>query len=393
MSADEHLAAQLAGQLFSLAATLTDGRHDDELLSGLESLVDALGELAAGGVPHVPSVATTALPEHFDPATWYRSSAANATPLTSDVDWSASFVEIEPPASVTLLDEWGPQATVGALSPLAITAPFRILSDAGLSALQTIAEELDEQALDFDNDRVPRHSRGAIYRSRFLQGLHTDQSILRFLGMLARTTIEPHPNGHHASHFNFAPSDPSKAVDPWHTDVTAFDAVMHVHPIDGMRGGQFEYYAGAAEEGRDLLLAGEQLPPERIVRPEFPGPGWMVLQQGHRVLHHATALEAPWRRCTYVPSYLAYHPVFDEPEMPETLVAIDGPAAARVEYARHRCVVASRRLRDAARVGRPIAAVARAQAAELDGVLGILRDPVAGEFLNYGTATSREAGS
>ena len=112
----------------------------------------------------------------------------------------------------------------------------------------------------------------------------------------------------------------------------------------------------------------------------------MVLQQGPRVLHHAAALEAPWRRCTYVPSFMARHPTIDDPDELAMLVTIDGADAGPVEFARHRAVIAARRSADAAGSGdRAVdaAAVAR-QRGDLEAVLDGLHRPVAEPLVDFG---------
>jgi hypothetical protein len=377
--------------LASIARELTDWTHTDELVDALRSQAALLAEVGAGDTdPSVIVVDPTVLAPEHAPG-WYASVSPGVEPIAADVPWRPEYVEIVPPERVTLLAEWGPAAAgEAAVGPLAITSPFRVLSAEGLGHLQAIVAELDDRAADFANDRVPRHSRGAIYRSEFLQGFHTDATILRFLSGLAGIRLEAHPNGHHASHFNFAPRELSKAVDPWHTDVTAFDAIMHVFDIDGMQGGSFEYYDGPAEEGRDALLGGGELPADRIVRPVFPGAGWMVLQQGNRVLHRAAPLRAPWRRCTYVPSFIAHHPTIDDPDVLGTLVTIDGPEVAPVEWARQRALVAARRIA-AARLDDALAdggdarlrAAAAAQSPFLLAAAAAIEAPEAAEFINY----------
>ena len=369
--------ADLSRDLAALAADDTAWTARHQFRDRLAGLVHEL-DPATVGVGERP--ATTPVPV-------YRCGPAGHVPLEHDVEWSPSFVELVRPAHVVMLADWGPGAAgPAAVSPMAITAPFRVLSDEGVHHLQNIATELELRPRLLAGGRVPRHSRGAIYRSSFLRGLHTDPTILDFLSGLAGIGLDAHPNGHHASHFNFAPSDLGQSVDAWHTDVTPFDAVLQVFDTAGMRGGQFEYFAGPVEEGRALLESGAGLPPDRVIAPAFPGAGWMVLQQGPRVLHHAAALEAPWRRCTYVPSFMAHHPTIDDPDSLAMLVTIDGPDVGPVEFARHRAVIAARRLADAAASGdrTVVAAVVARQRGDLEAVLDGLDRPIAEPLVDFG---------
>ena len=263
--------------------------------------------------------------------------------VRSDVPWDPSFVEITPPERVHLLSEFGPDA-VGptALSPVAITGPFRFLSDRGVEVLQEICAELRETA--GGDERIAKRTRGGIYRSEFLRGLYSDPTILDLLRRLAQAPLEPHPVSHHAIHINYAPDELGKDVDHWHRDVVSFDYVLMVSDPRPMRGGRFEYFLGSVEEGRDLLTRGQGLPPERVAHPEWPGPGWAVLQQGHRVLHRAAKLEERYPRITMVASYYTPHVEIDDPTDLDTLLKADGREIALVEWSRYKALVAARKL-------------------------------------------------
>jgi hypothetical protein len=264
--------------------------------------------------------------------------------LRNDVSWDAGrHLQLEPPQHVTLLDEWGQDAAgPTALSPVAITSPFRLLSDEGAAVLQMLCAELEQYAVG--DERIAKKVRGSIYRSQFLQGMYEDAAVLEFLRGLAQAPLEPHPVSHHAFHINYAPDDLSRNVDQWHRDVIAFDYVLMVSDPRPMRGGRFEYFVGAVEEGRELIEAGAGLPPDRVASPTFPGPGWAVLQQGHRVLHRATRLEERYPRITMVGSYWSPFPDREDPTDLETIVRVDGAEIALVEWSRFQARVAAHRL-------------------------------------------------
>lgn len=264
--------------------------------------------------------------------------------LATDVPWDPErHLEITPPEEVVLLEEWGPEAAgPTALSPVAITGPFRFLSDEGAETLRAICTELEGYATGME--RIPKKLRGSVYRSAFLRGMAFDPTVLAFLSELAQVRLEPHPVHHHAVHINYAPDDLSLNVDQWHRDAVAFDYVLLASDPRGMQGGRFEYYAGPVEEGRELLLAGEPLPPEKVRSPEFPAAGWAVLQQGHRVLHRACKLEERFPRITVVNSFWAPVPGLDDPTDLPTLLKIDGREVALTEWSRFQALVAAHRL-------------------------------------------------
>ena len=264
--------------------------------------------------------------------------------LGGDVSWDPKrHLALETPAHVTLLDEWGPDAAgPTALSPVAITAPFRLLSDEGVATLQAICSELERYAVG--DERIPKKVRGSIYRSEFLRGMYGDPAVLAFLREMAQAPLEPHPISHHAIHINYAPDDLSRNVDQWHRDAVAFDYVLMVNDPRPMKGGRFEYFLGSVEEGKALLESGEGLPPDRVTTPDFPGPGWAVFQQGHRVLHRAARLEERYPRITLVASYWAPHPLLEDPTDLSTLLVTDGRDIALVEWSRYAALATARKL-------------------------------------------------
>jgi hypothetical protein len=265
--------------------------------------------------------------------------------LRSDVPWDPAYLEFRVPERIYTLDELGEDAAgPTAFSPVAITSPFRFLSDEGVRILQDICRELEASARS--SERIPKFVRGGVYRSEFLWGMSTDATLIGWLRELAQAPIEPHPVSHHAIHVNYAPDDLSQNVDQWHADIVSFDYVLMVTDPRGMKGGRFEYFLGPVEEGKALLERDGTLPAERVRAAEFPGPGWAVLQQGHRVLHRATRLEERGERITIVGSFYTPHPEIDDPTATtlSRLRRVDGNEVALVEGSRFAAVAAARKL-------------------------------------------------
>jgi hypothetical protein len=265
--------------------------------------------------------------------------------LESDVDWDPRFIEITPPERVIMLDELGEGAAgPNAFSPVGITTPFKFLSDEAVQICDEICAELENSAKS--SDRIPKYHRGGGYRSRFLWGMSTDPTLLQFFRELAQAPLVPHPVSHHGIHINYAPDDLERNVDLWHADVTSFDYVLMVTDPNAMKGGRFEWYAGPAEEGKALIEAGEPLPAEKVRYAAFPGPGWAVFQQGHRILHRATKLEERGRRMTLVGSYFTPDPVLSDPTATtvQYLRKGDGDLVGLMEGARFKAIEAAHRL-------------------------------------------------
>jgi hypothetical protein len=264
-------------------------------------------------------------------------------PLRYDVPWDSVYLALEQPEERVLLADLGPDAAgPTALSPLAITSPFRLLTEEGAAILGAICRELERYASG--DNRIAKRARGGVYRSAFLRGLASDPELLAFVRRLTEAPVEPHPIAHHAIHVNYAPEELGRNVDQWHLDAVSFDYVLMASDPAGLRGGRFEWYAGSAEEGAALLSAGKPLPPERVRSVEFPGAGWAVVQQGHRVLHRAARLEEPGERITVVGSFWTPDPVLDDPTEIRSLRGADGNDIAVVEWARYAALVTARRL-------------------------------------------------
>ena len=299
-------------------------------------------------------------------------------PLETDVAWDSAYLELVPPERVHLLDEFGEGAAgPTALSPVAITSPFRLLSDEGVRVLQTICAELEKDA--WGNERIAKRARGGVYRSEFLSGLSSDPALIDFLSGLAQVRVERHPVSHHAVHINYAPDDLERNVDQWHRDAISFDYVLMVSDPRPMKGGRFEYFVGSVEEGKELIESGKGLPSDRVASPHFPGPGWAVFQQGHRVLHRAGRLHERYPRITLVGSFWTPHPEIDDPTDLPTMRKADGREIALVEWSRYVALVTARKLERFAEThtdfARPLEEVRQALAASIADV-----ETAVGEF-------------
>jgi hypothetical protein len=265
--------------------------------------------------------------------------------LESDVDWDSRYVELVPPEHVFTFEELGAGPTPpGAFSDVAITTPFRFLGEDGVRILGDVCAELEQYSRS--SRRIPKFNRGGAYRSRFLWGMTHDPGLLDFMRGLAGAELEPHPVTHHGVHLNFAPEDIELTVDQWHTDSTSFDYVLAATDPRQVSGGRFVYFRGSVEEGRALLDRGEELPADRLVRPELPGPGWAILQQGHRILHRTSRLDAPGRLGTLVVSFYTADPRLPDPTEAKlrNLRLGDGDEIGLVEGARCAALAAGIRL-------------------------------------------------
>lgn len=226
-------------------------------------------------------------------------------PLEREPEFVASrHLALEPPRGRLSLAELGydDESIAACPSTLAITDPFRLLSDEGVACLQDVATLLEPFATA--NARISRNVRGGVYRSRFLRDLCRAPEVTSFMAGLAGAPLAPHSMPHQLGHLNYQPRRLGEHVDKWHVDTLRIDYVLYVSDPREVEGGAFEFFRGTREEVAALVAAGKPLPAGRIVAPAIPGAGHAVAMQGNMVVHRGRALTRPGRRVTMVNGYV-----------------------------------------------------------------------------------------
>ena len=247
-----------------------------------------------------------------------------------------THLALERPASVTGLAEFGyseaeiePTAT-----PVAVSAPFRVLSEDGARIMLETARRLRPWAARAGN-RIENVVRGGCYRSRWLRDLCISQEVTEAMSDIYGTRIAPHSMPVHLGHMNFEPANLAEAVDKWHHDTIPLDYVMMVTDPAGLVGGRFEYFMGTKAEAAVLAAQGRTPPRDRVVAPEFPGPGYAIALHGNMVVHRAAPLAERAERITMVNAYVAMDRSRDDQSRMRDLFGIDDEAAIYTELARH----------------------------------------------------------
>ena len=156
-----------------------------------------------------------------------------------------------------------------------------------------------------------------------------------------QTSLLPMPMPHQLAHLNYQPLTPGKNIDKWHYDTLQVDTAMFVTDPNAVEGGEFRYFQGTREEMAELHAAGSKLPAERVIVPDMPGPGYVVLMQGNYVVHQAKAVQGSGERITLVNGYT--YADMDTPDYTAVgqLNHAGPPSVVAAEYARHmslRCV-------------------------------------------------------
>lgn len=229
----------------------------------------------------------------------------------------ARHLALTRPQRTWTLEEFGYDAALRArtASPIAITSTFRVLSDEGTAALQHVLRTLRQDAHTATGRRLSVYLTGGAYRSRFLRDLVASQALVDHFSAIAKTELVSHSIPHFQAYVNYAPDDPSKAVDTWHVDSLGYDAVLMVSDPNRLKGGRFQFFRGTFNEAARLVGAhdeqdltsgwAQELPADRVESVAFPAAGWAVFMQGDFVFHRAGKLEEPGERITVVPGYMS----------------------------------------------------------------------------------------
>lgn len=253
--------------------------------------------------------------EHFDP----------------DVHLAIS----EPDEVLSLGDLGYDQLTIDrCVTDVAVSSPFRLLSARGAEVMLETARRLRAHARPA-SVRIENTVRGGCYRSRFLRDLCMAPAVTEAMSSIYGTNVAPHAMPVHLGHLNYEPTDLSAAVDKWHHDTIPLNYVMMVSDPTTIAGGAFEWFRGTRDEAAEAAARGERPPADRVVRCDFPGPGWVVAIHGSMVVHRGAPLERPGERITMVNAYESLDLSYDLASRTRDLIAVDDPEVLYTEWVRH----------------------------------------------------------
>ena len=244
-------------------------------------------------------------------------------------------LQLEDPTGIVMLADlgYGEDEIAAKATPVAASSPFRLLSDEGAEVMLAVARKLRSFA-GAAGDRIERMTRGGCYRSRWLRDLSISPDVTAHLAQIYGIEIAPHPMPVHLGHLNYEPSRIDTAIDKWHHDTLPLDFVMTVTDPAAVAGGRFEYFTGTKHEAAELAAAGRTPPPERVVAPDFPGPGYAIALHGDMVVHRAGPLDELTERISMVNGYVALDPSREEQSRSADLIAVDDPECLFTEWAK-----------------------------------------------------------
>lgn len=242
---------------------------------------------------------------------------------------------LEKPVTIRYLQEFGysDEEINCKATDVAVSSPFRILSDEGAAVLLSVARALRSHAVSCE--RIENMVRGGCYRSRFLRDLCIDPSLTELMCQIYNTDVAPHTMPLHLGHMNFSPDDLSRAVDKWHHDTLPLDTVMMVTDPATLDGGGFEYFVGTKDEMAALAKQGLTPPRERVEVPQFARAGYAIALHGNMVVHRGAALNKAGERISMVNGYVSTNTSLDDQHRHADLTSVDPPEALYAEWARH----------------------------------------------------------
>jgi hypothetical protein len=244
-------------------------------------------------------------------------------------------LQLEEPESILSLADlgYGPDDIAGKATTVAASSPFRVLSDEGAAVMLATARRL-EAFVQPAGERIERVVRGGCYRSRWLRDLCISPEVNDHLQRIYGTAVAPHPMALHLGHLNYQPRKAGAAIDKWHHDTLPLDYVMAVTDPATVAGGRFEYFTGTKDEAAELAAAGRTPPPDRVVAPEFGGPGYAIALHGNMVVHRAAAVTDGSERISMVNGYVATDTTLDDQSRSVDLIGIDDPTVLWAEWAK-----------------------------------------------------------
>jgi hypothetical protein len=265
-------------------------------------------------------------------------------------------LQLEFPDRIWTLEEFGyDQSDISnCASNIAVTSPFRILSDLGIRELNRICSNLKSTKSNIAGKRVPSHLSGGVYKSKFLRDFCNCPVILDHMSTISGTSLLPHSMPSQQIYINYAPDDISKAVDAWHFDGIGFDYVLMMSDPSNFEGGDFEYFKGTKYEVAEMLNLevhevrygiSRNLPQNQVIKARFPGAGYGIFQQGNMIVHRAAKLLSPADRITIVPGLVSQSFTAQDPTAKHDMPGYNEPGI-ETELARHAAWIAQAKLQN-----------------------------------------------
>ena len=134
---------------------------------------------------------------------------------------------------------------------LAYTAPFRVLSPAGVHALRTVIANNEKFA--GSNNRQPKSLRGIGYRSKFILDFTYNKQVLNHISQCTGKCLHPHDMGMNVAQINFGKIGGGRA-DIWHIDSVPYVMVLLLSDATDMVNLKFSFFIVEIEIATSLTI-------------------------------------------------------------------------------------------------------------------------------------------
>lgn len=223
--------------------------------------------------------------------------------------WTSGAITTAIPRPLVLMSDLGYEAStnIAQLSDVLLSEPIEIVRAEEALILRESVRRLHESPKGKQRNAQCEVIRAAAYRSAVIRDFCLDKKLAdlvsRAVGRQVVATALVHQLG--ITNYTEIPDTDGAAVDigGWHIDQNAYVVVMSLGGMDGSNQGYFEYFDGTREEGLGLILAGREIPQDRVRGVPLPGPGWGVVLHGSMVLHRAGPAIGPLQRISMVTAF------------------------------------------------------------------------------------------
>lgn len=226
---------------------------------------------------------------------------------------------------------------------LLYTAPFRVLSDAGVEKVRAIIEKHKSNPhANQSDERTPLCLRGLGYLSPWICAFNRSSLLDEKFSGYAGDPICAHDMLLNYSQINIGQIGVDKPVDAWHFDSVDYVLVVVLSDLENMVGGNLEVLVKNKADAKKYLSslnAGEPLSPhDQILKVVYPGAGYGILMQGSMMAHRVSpVLKAKEPRLSLVNSYMTRNVRKPDITVYQTFTDYDPMHITYAEYIRHKC--------------------------------------------------------
>lgn len=264
--------------------------------------------------------------------------------------WVAGAITNETPRPMVLMSDLGYEAStnIAQLSDVLLSEPIEIVRAEEAIVLRESVRRL-HQSTKGEHGSVPCEViRAAAYRSSVIRDFCLDKKLGDFVSRAVSRQVVATALVHQLGITNYTDIPDTDGalvhISGWHIDQNAYVIVMSLGGMDGSNQGYFEYFDGTREEGLGLILAGREIPQDRVRRVPLPGPGWGIVMHGSMVLHRAGPVIGPLQRISMVTAFEPRDVSIPDQNLTcfvgtgEALTAVEQRErqARAAEYARHK---------------------------------------------------------